>query len=72
MSSSQSRCNLGAAGEAGAVVEADATEEQQPKQTQWGAVDGNRGVAAEADTSGKQQLKRTQTGSSASALLSML
>ena len=47
-------CNLGAAGEAGAAVEADAIGERNGR---------NWGVEAEADTSGKQQLKRTQTGS---------
>ena len=37
VSSSQSGQNLGAAGEAGAAVEADAIEEQQPKRTQLGS-----------------------------------
>ena len=38
VSSSESGRNLGAAGEAGAAVEADAIEEQQPKRTQSGSV----------------------------------
>ena len=37
VSSSQSGCNRGAAGEAGAAVEADAIEEQQPKRMQSGS-----------------------------------
>ena len=37
VSSSQSGRNLGAAGEAGAAVEADAIEEQQQKRTQLGS-----------------------------------